>query len=119
MTLKKDLTNQKFGKLTAKHVHSKSRNGHIRWYCDCDCGRTHIVMSTHLLSNKITHCGCVPSLRGPRHPQWEGCGEISGQVFRSIYRQALQSKNRSKIEFDVSIEYLWDLFLKQNKKCSL
>ena len=48
---------------------------------------------------------------------------MSGQYYASIQSRAKQkkkSKNRENgIEFNVSIEYLWKLFLDQNSKCSL
>ena len=39
----------------------------------------------------------------------KGCGEITGS-----YICALRSRNR---EYNLSAEYLWDLFLKQDRKC--
>lgn len=116
--MKKDLTGQRFGKLFVREVHSRSRNGHIRWQCDCDCGREHAVLSTHLLSNKITHCGCV-NYRGPSNKLWRGHGEISGHVWDSIKKQGQKSKSRAKLDFSITIEYCWDLFLEQNRKCAL
>lgn len=54
----KDLTGQKFGKLTAiKYDHE--RNGKIYWLCECECGNTHIVMDSNLTSGKIKSCGCL------------------------------------------------------------
>jgi len=43
------------------------------------------------------------------------CGEITERLFKR-YRD--NAKNRN-IEFKISIEYLWDVFLKQNRKCAL
>lgn len=34
-------------------------------------------------------------------------------LFNKIYRNA----RKKKVDFDITIEYVWDLFLKQNKKC--
>lgn len=55
----KDLTNQKFGMLTAikvyEHGHYKQEN---KWLCKCDCGNEKIV-STGLLTHLcVTDCGC-------------------------------------------------------------
>lgn len=116
--MKKDLTDKKFGKLIARNVHSRTRNGHIRWRCDCDCGGEHFVLSTHLLSGKITHCGCV-TYRGPSNKLWRGCGEISGNIWDSIKRGADGSKGRGEIKFSITIEYAWELFLRQERLCAL
>lgn len=117
MALKKDLEGQRFGRLVVLGVHSRTRNGHVRWNCLCDCGLTHSVISTHLLRGLITHCGCEKS-SGKLTPQWTGCGDISGDVWYSLKQSASGSK-RQKLDFDISIEYAWKLFLVQDRKCAL
>lgn len=49
--------------------------------------------------------------------KWKGYEDISGSFFSQIKSKA----RRRKIKFDdnLTIEYLWELFLKQNKKCKL
>lgn len=118
MTLKKDLTGQRFGNLTAIEVHSRSRNGHIRWTCRCDCGNVHTVMATHLNSNKITHCGCQ-KVQSTRLHQWKGVGDISGNYWCSLIRGANGGKGRQVLDFTITKEYAWDLYLKQEKRCAL
>ena len=103
----KDFTGVKIGELTGRCVHSRNRNGHIRWLCDCSCGGTHVVFSTHLTRGKITHCGCKP-YRGTQHKQWTGHGEISGNKWDSIRRGANGAKGRKKIKFEITIEYVWE-----------
>jgi hypothetical protein len=118
MALKKDLTGLIFGDLSCLRVVAKSRNGHIRWECKCSCGRHHEVMSTHLIQGKTTHCGCKVR-QGSTHQQWSGVGNISGNVFDQIRKQAKKAKSREHLEFNLSIDFLWQLFLQQNKKCAL
>jgi len=118
MTLKKDLTEKRFGKLTAKYVHSRSRNGHIRWVCECDCGNFHQVMSTHLSSGKIKHCGCDKK-NSTEVDQWNGFGNISGNYWNSLQRGANGSKGRRILEFSITKEFAWELYLSQNGKCIL
>lgn len=116
--MKKDLTQYKFGKLTVLTVHSRNRNGHIRWICQCECGRTHQVFSTHLLSGLIKSCGCDRK-SGKDHSLWGGFGEISGNFWHSIKRGANGSKGRKPIEFSITIKEAWELFLRQKRKCAL
>lgn len=116
--MKKDLTGLKFGKLLVLEVHSRSRNGHIRWKCRCDCGREHDVLSTHLISGKITNCGCV-LYRGRQSKLWKGYGEISGNQWGNIKRGANGTKGRRELTFNISIEDAWELYLAQNKKCAI
>lgn len=116
--MKNDL-GQKFGKLTPISI-EKDKNGYnTRYICKCDCGNTHSVSKTHLRSGKITHCGCVRRL-GAKHSQWTGVGEISGDFwYEHVKRSADGSKGRKLKELTISIEYAWNIFLQQDRKCAL
>ena len=105
--------------LVVEARHSASRNGHIKWTCLCDCGTKKDILGTHLTAGRTKPCGWVRWRTGPRHVQWTGCGDISGDYFNQLKRGADGSKGRSPLRFEVSIEYLWELFLSQNKCCSL
>lgn len=117
--MKKDLSGKRFGKLVAIRDIERSRNGHIRWECNCDCGGKKGVLSTHLLSGAIKHCGCVKRPTGPKHKQWTGFGDISGGFWNQIQRGANGEKGRRKIDFDITIEYAWGLFEQQKGKCAI
>jgi len=49
------------------------------------------------------------------HSRWTGFGEINNTKFSTIKRNAKERK----IHFNLKIEQIWDLFLKQNRRCSL
>lgn len=52
-------------------------------------------------------------LSGPENPRYSGYKEIQGSFWASI-------KNSAKlrgIEFNIELKYVWDLFMKQNKRC--
>jgi len=52
-----DLTGQRFGRLVVRSVASAER-GIVKWNCECDCGTTQVVQSTHLRSGHTRSCGC-------------------------------------------------------------
>lgn len=57
----KDLTGQRFGRLTVIHktrVHNK--NSH--WMCVCDCGQNIEVSRPHLIQRHTRSCGCITNL---------------------------------------------------------
>lgn len=111
---------ERFGKLIAVRVATRNRNGHIKWLCRCDCGTETLVFGTHLRRGNTTSCGCDRTRHGPRHVQWTGHGEISGDYFSQVKRAAKGGKGRrSAVVFDVTIEYLWDLFIAQNRRGAL
>lgn len=55
-----DLTNKKFGLLTALE-YSYTTNKKAIWKCKCECGTIVYVSSTHLLSGHTRSCGCTSS----------------------------------------------------------
>lgn len=64
--------------------------------------------------------------RGSKNHAWTGYGEISGRQWHCIqYEASKQRRNRRytvarpPLEFTITIEYIWDLFLKQDRKCAL
>jgi len=118
--MKKDLRTQKFGKLLVLSIHSKSRNGHIRYTCLCDCGKQTNVLGTHLIQGNTKSCGCDKPI-GKTHHQWKGEGEISGNFWYShIVRSANGDKGRRySVELTLTIGEAWNLFLKQKRKCAL
>lgn len=111
---------EKFGSLQVLSEHSKTRNGHIRYTCKCDCGNTCTPLITHLRRGNTTHCGCKTVKKiGPTHPQWTGFGEISGNFWRNHIIKSANGYKRRKIEISITKEYAWKLFLKQDRKCAL
>jgi hypothetical protein len=102
------------------------RNGQERYQylCQCVCGKPTTKIKEYL-DKKIKNndntgcsCGCISLNKiniGPLHPLWQGQGLISQHVFKTIIENA---KKRS-LEFDITIEYIWNLYLKQDKKCAI
>lgn len=57
----KDLTGQRFGKLTVIKRAPNSRTGQVKWQCECDCGTICDVRACNLLSGSAMSCGCMKS----------------------------------------------------------
>lgn len=86
----------------------------IIWVGEClHCGSIKNYRGSDLKSGTRISCGCIGNLSGSGSPYWCGCGELS----LNYYNKIKQTASRRKIEFTVTIEYLWDLFITQNKKC--
>lgn len=52
-----DLTNKRFGRLTALYSIPKTKNT-LNWFCRCECNNECIVYSYHLQNGDTTSCGC-------------------------------------------------------------
>jgi hypothetical protein len=60
----KDLSNRKFGQLTAIRIIDKTKHGRNIWECLCSCGKYYNVQSSSLIGKKTTRCvGCTNKKR--------------------------------------------------------
>lgn len=61
-----DLTNKKFGKVTAIKNTGQLNNHHsYLWECQCDCGKIFLASAEKLQSGCVSSCGCsIPSSKG-------------------------------------------------------
>jgi hypothetical protein len=78
------------------------------WICKCICGREISRTTFNLRKWKNPSCGC------------KGKGYFIENYYNlsNVYINNFIAKSiRENLEFSVSMEYLWDLFIKQNKKC--
>lgn len=90
----------------------------MRWTCKCKkCGKEKDILYWHILGRnkyKSKSCGC-DQFRQQSLRQWQGYEEISKTYWQSIHKGA----KKRKLEINITIEYIWDLFLKQDRKCAL
>jgi len=100
-----DFVGRRFDKLIVIRRKENSSRG-SRWECKCDCGNVVIYTAHHLLQKDCKSCGCK------RRTKYE---EIPGSYFRNL-RFGAKSRN---LEYNLTPEFLWNLYLKQNRKCAL
>jgi len=111
-----DLTGKKFGELTILELcPEKTKYSGALWLCKCSCGKLKKLNSNSLTSGNNTTCGCKENHSQNNHIRSTGFKEISGAHIYSIKRGA----SSRGLEFSLSAEFLWNLFLKQDKKCTL
>lgn len=54
----RDITGQKFGKLTTIKPLGLDKRQQVLWLCKCECGKEHKANSTNLTKSRIKSCGC-------------------------------------------------------------
>lgn len=89
----------------------------------CDCGNTKNISKSHVRAGNTVSCGCL-SKNGKLRSQWKGCGDISGDFWYShVLRSAKGDKQGNKVrkpkDINITIEYIWELFVFQERKCAL
>jgi hypothetical protein len=100
----------KFGLLTI--ISDKVEPG-CRVRCKCKCGKIISRRVYRLLSGKFL--GCKKCLVENLSLNWKGMGKVPKMAFIRIKNRA-QKKEK---EFDITLEYISELFDKQNGKCAL
>lgn len=107
--------NQKYGEYTIISEDIIIEN-EAKVLCQCKCGEKKLVSCYTLIKGTSTKClKCGNSLKKDKNPSWKGFGEISGKIFGKLKRDAI----KRNIIFNITLEYLDDLYKKQNKKCAL
>lgn len=85
----------------------------------CKCGSIDFKQERYLLTGRSTSCkSCASKKTAKNFPppiKRTGAVGLSGTHFSSIKSGAV----RRGLEFNISPEYLWDLFIKQEGKCAL
>ena len=103
--IKQNLLGQKFNKLTVIDI-VPSKNERTYWKCQCDCGKIKIIESYSLTSGNTQSCGCS---------RYKGINELSLSFFCQIKKGA----EKRNLPFNINIKEIWDLYIKQDKKCAL
>jgi len=75
----KNITGQRFGKLTALYPTQERRQGNVVWECRCDCGSLYYQTSRNLVRGYSKHCGCEK--RKVKHLKFR---DISNQKFNRL-----------------------------------
>jgi hypothetical protein len=88
----------------------------LYYMCECKCGEVKKVLATEIENEKSKRCTKCSGIKTGREKKLRnGYEEITLTFFNRIKISA----ERRSIDFDLSMEYLWELYLNQNKKCAL
>lgn len=104
-----NILGMRFGRLIVSNKIHSSIGNKTYYLCICDCGNTKKIQKSALMAGKTQSCGCKKIEKQIR------CGEIIGDTWTAIKNNA---KYRN-IEFELTIQEIWNLFLSQDRKCAL
>lgn len=82
----KDLTGQRFERLTVVRRDSPEGARNVRWQCLCDCGEYTVVTTGNLLNGSVKSCGCLrrEPQRVGRYPIEKLRRNLTGQRFGKL-----------------------------------
>jgi hypothetical protein len=92
--------------------------GDVKATCKCLlCNKTTEKHLSNVLRGATTSCGCRKDQykTGKQNKCFKGYEELSGKFLTTRKARA----ERKGLEFNISLQYIWELFLKQQRKCSL
>lgn len=108
-----DLIGKTFGHLTVLECDGRTDRGQALWKCKCSCGNEKTVRGYHLTGKKIRSCGCLK--RETVNIKWPQ----SGKIARWLWNRFRISAIRRGIEFNLTVEQMWQLAVAQNERCAL
>lgn len=92
--------------------------GYVKYKTQCDCGNTRLFLANELVNpNKCFQCSkCAGIDRGKQLSIENGrVGDLTATKYGKLKKSAMIRD----IEFSVTIEYLWNLFILQNQICAI
>lgn len=89
MGVLKDMTGQKFGRLTVLRRAGNRTGNRAYWVCKCDCGELHEAPGYNLREGLCQSCGCLQrewaqANRGEAHSRWKGGRHIDRNGYVTI-----------------------------------
>jgi hypothetical protein len=91
----KDLTGQKFGRLTVIREGERTLYGHVKWFCECECGKTKTVFGTALLAGHTQSCGCLQLERVRQSNRVDLTDQTFGRL--RVEKEAGMNKHRKSL----------------------
>ena len=93
-------------------------NGQLRYKCKCKCGHEQYLTASALTNTsrwfQCKHCSNLTNIDNLTISNGK-VGDLTLSKFNSIKAKAIVRK----IEFNVIIDYLWNLYLTQSRKCAI
>lgn len=94
-------------------VNNISKNGTYVWECKCVCGNIVMIPTSRIKNGRSKSCGCWRARK--KNHFWKGYCDVSGNRISEI---RLRAKKKGW-DFDLDAEFLWNLYIKQDKKCAI
>ena len=92
----KDLTGQRFGKLTVVEIAEHIKGKHIKWRCVCDCGKALEVLGCNLTTGHTKSCDCYKRQRTSETKITHGMSNSRlNHIWKTIHSRCELNSNKS------------------------
>jgi hypothetical protein len=108
-TKRNDLTGQRFNNYLVVEFSHVTSHRDSYYNCLCDCGNKELVLSHGLIGRAALSC---PKCRKIKK-------YISGELLNVQWLGYIRGAKARDLEFSITPEYVWKLFLSQGRKCTL
>lgn len=109
----KDITGQKFGRLTVV-ARDGYKDHHCAWKCLCECGNIKTVSGKQLRSGAIRSCGCLrKNLAAERHTKHSYCGTRLYTIYHNMKKRCYNTNNPKYKDYGGRGIAICDEWLKQ------
>lgn len=88
LSKRNDIAGRRSGRLVAESPAFRGKNGKLFWNCRCDCGNTHLVWQSDILTENTKSCGCLVA------EQIKGLNYKHGESRQALYGIWNQMKRR-------------------------
>jgi hypothetical protein len=137
----KDITGQKFGKLTAIKFVTTNKHGGAIWECECECGNKKVASADHLKQGNVTRCNTCPqtdNITGnkygrltvieyiPKSAKWKclcSCGNYKISTYSDLFTGkvkscgCLQHETTNNLTHGLSDTRLYTIFRGMKQRC--
>lgn len=93
----KDLTGQRFGRLTVLYRLHNCHKKRVHWLCHCDCGKLVEVQSGHLLSSHTKSCGCLSTDKSIQRSTTHG--KSNSKLYKLYYNIKARCYNKNSVSY--------------------
>jgi len=94
------------------------KNNTAYYKVKCDCGKELLKLPIEILS-KTNYFQCASCAQKENKLEYMLSNGMVGELALTQYTRLKKSAEKRNYEFSVSIEYLWNLYLQQNKICAI
>ncbi len=121
MSARSNLTNRRFGLLTAIAIVDRTKRGRLIWACRCDCGNETRVQVSNLTCGMVRSCGCLVTRckYTPEEHTARRHAVTKDWNRRNVVHVGEYRRNRTLLKHNISPERHEALLIEQKGVCAI